>query len=73
MKKTKISEKTLISTILQEVPDAAQLMMEKYGIYCIGCPMSQVETLQEGALAHGLSKKKLNSLLEEIKHLQSND
>lgn len=29
------------------------------GMHCIGCPMSQMETIEQGALAHGLNPDKL--------------
>lgn len=40
-----------------------------FGMHCFGCPMSQMETLEEAAAAHGVDAdfmiKKLNELFEE--------
>lgn len=55
MKKTKekINKKMSFSEILQKSPESMDVLMEK-GMHCCGCPMAMQETLEDGALAHGL-------------------
>jgi len=38
----------------------------KYGLHCIGCALSTEETIEQGANAHGLSEKDINSLLKDL-------
>ncbi|MBR9705684.1 DUF1858 domain-containing protein [Candidatus Pacearchaeota archaeon] len=44
--------------IMQDHPEAIEILLNK-GMHCIGCPMAMMETLEEGALAHGLNPDKL--------------
>ena len=43
--------------VLQRFPQTAQVF-SKYGMHCIGCAMSSFETIEQGALAHGIDVKK---------------
>jgi len=56
--------------ILQKHPEAAGVLLEK-GMHCMGCPMSQMESLEDGAGAHGLYAdeivKEINEKLGEKK------
>lgn len=61
----KITKDTKIGELLEEKPEAAQLLMEA-GMGCIGCPMAQMESIEEGCLAHGIEEKAINELVEEI-------
>lgn len=65
-KKLKVTVNTPISEIIEKVPKAPRILMEKYGIFCIGCPMATAETIGQGAITHGLSKKKLENLLDDL-------
>lgn len=51
--------------VMKENPKAAKLLIES-GLHCIGCPMAAQETLEDGCLAHGLSKKEIDSLVKRI-------
>ncbi len=44
----------LIGEVLSANPEAAQVLME-IGMHCLGCPSSQMETLAEAAMVHGLN------------------
>lgn len=50
---TQISKSTKIGELLQVYPDAAGILME-IGMHCLGCPSSQVESLEEAAMVHGM-------------------
>jgi len=54
----KINKKMSFSEILEKNPEVVGILLE-HGMHCIGCPMSQMETLEEGAVAHGLNPDKL--------------
>jgi hybrid cluster-associated redox disulfide protein len=64
----KINPKMTFSELLSDFPKAAELLAEK-GLFCGGCPMAQLETIENGAEAHGIDAKKLikelNSELKE--------
>lgn len=62
MKKTKtkekITKKMSFSEILEKFPEAAEILFES-GMHCCGCPMSANESLEQGAIAHGIDADKL--------------
>lgn len=49
----KITKNTLIGQLLQIDPNIAAILM-RAGMHCIGCPSSQMESLEEAAMVHGL-------------------
>ena len=52
------------SEIIEKNPEAVGVLLEK-GMHCIGCPMSQMESLEEGCLAHGLNPDEIVKELNE--------
>jgi len=62
-KKT-ISKDMSFAQIMQKNPDALGVLMEK-GMHCCGCPMAMQESLEQGAVAHGLDPDKLVKELNE--------
>lgn len=58
----KITKDTLISEILKINPNAISILMA-YGMGCLGCPSSQMETLEQAAGVHGID---VNDLLEKL-------
>ena len=61
----KITKKTKMSELLQAKPEAAEILFES-GLSCIGCPMAMQETLEQGCLAHGMSKKDIDELVKKL-------
>lgn len=60
----KINKKMSFAEILKKRPEAAEILMKK-GMHCIGCPMSQMESLEEGAKAHGLNPDEIVKEINE--------
>jgi len=61
----KIISKTKLSEILNKKPEAAEILFEA-GMSCIGCSMAMNETIEQGCLAHGMSKKKIEKLIKRL-------
>lgn len=49
----KITKDMLIGQLLQIDPNIAPILMRE-GMHCIGCPSSQMESLEEAAMVHGM-------------------
>lgn len=64
--KQKITKNTLILEIAERYPQLVDILIEKYGFHCIGCSLSAVETLGEGAMAHGIDKKTIEKMVVEL-------
>jgi|TARA_B100001971_G_C18128018_1_gene503189 hybrid cluster-associated redox disulfide protein len=54
----KITKDMSFSEIIEKNPKAVEILL-KNEMHCIGCPMAQMETLEEGARSHGLDADKL--------------
>ena len=48
----KISKDMIIGQILEMDPNMAGILMAG-GMHCIGCPSSQMESLEEACMVHG--------------------
>lgn len=49
----KVSKDMLIGQLLQIDANIAPILM-RAGLHCLGCPSSQMESLEEAAMVHGL-------------------
>ncbi len=49
----KVSKDTMIGELLQINSNIAPLLLN-IGMHCLGCPSSQMETIEEAAMVHGL-------------------
>jgi len=61
----KITNKTKISNLLRKNLEAAEILFE-VGMGCVGCSMAMNETIEQGCLAHGMSKKEIAKLIERL-------
>jgi hybrid cluster-associated redox disulfide protein len=58
---------------LAELHPRAGDILAAYGLHCIGCAYSEVETLEEGALAHGLTDDDISNILIDLEELLTDD
>ena len=61
---SKITKEWTIGEVLNENDDLADTLMG-FGMHCFSCPMSQMETLEEAADAHGVEVDFLVEKLNE--------
>lgn len=62
----KIKKDMTFRELLSDFPDAGEELAER-GLFCGGCPMAQLETIEDGAKAHGMDVDKLVKELNEEK------
>lgn len=55
-------KETTIGEILEKSPEKADILME-IGMHCLGCPASQMETLEEACQVHGIDVEEVISRL----------
>lgn len=64
-----VTKDMLIGEIIQLDPNMAGVLMAS-GMHCIGCPSSQMESLDEAAMVHGIPTDllvaRLNAYLESV-------
>ena len=53
---------TKIGEILEKAPEKAESLLEM-GMHCLGCPASQMETIEEACAVHGIE---VDEVLEKL-------
>ena len=56
------SKDTKIGEILEIAPEKAEILLE-IGMHCLGCPASQMETIEEACMVHGVD---VNEVVEKL-------
>ena len=63
-----VTAETLVGEIVRDHPEAIEVLLS-IGMHCLGCPASQMESLGEAAMVHGMDPEKVveavNSAIEE--------
>ncbi len=55
---TQITKDTMIGELLNIDAEVAPILLE-IGMHCLGCPSSQMETIEEAAAVHGYDPEML--------------
>ncbi|MEM4703261.1 MAG: DUF1858 domain-containing protein [Candidatus Pacearchaeota archaeon] len=63
-KKIRITKKMYFYQVLSQYPETVDVFL-KYNMHCVGCSVGRYETIEQGALAHGLDPDKLVKELNE--------
>ena len=63
--KSKITKDMQIGEAIQKYPDTAVVMMRN-GLHCVGCHVAAWESIEQGAKAHGMDDKQIDSMVEEM-------
>lgn len=58
----RVTKDTMIGELLQIDVNIAPILLN-IGMHCLGCPSSQMETIEEAAMVHGIDP---DDLVEEI-------
>ncbi|MCQ2497300.1 MAG: DUF1858 domain-containing protein [Lachnospiraceae bacterium] len=61
---TGITKEMTIGEILVKAPDCIPVLMNA-GMHCLGCPASQMESLEEAAAVHGIDINELMAAIEQ--------
>ena len=57
-----LTKDMLIGEIIRKKPETIEILMQ-FGMGCVGCPSSQMESLEEAAMVHGV---KIDDLMEAL-------
>lgn len=60
----KIEKDTKIGEIVEKAPEKVEILLDA-GMHCLGCPVSQAETLEEACLVHGIEVEELIEKLNQ--------
>ena len=60
-----ITKDTIIGDILDVAPQTAPIFLS-IGMHCLGCPSSQMETIEQAAMVHGIEPQELVDRLNDV-------
>lgn len=63
---TKITKDMTIGEIIEQIPQAGQVIQKYFHGGCFECPGMKMETLEMGAMLHGHDVEKIIGELEEL-------
>jgi hydrid cluster protein-associated redox disulfide domain len=66
---TQVTKSTMIGELLQIDENIAPILLN-IGMHCLGCPSSQMETIEEAAMVHGIEA---DALVKEINDFLAKD
>lgn len=66
-----VTRQTIIGDIVRKHPFSVEVFMD-YGVHCVGCHVSDFETLEQGILGHGFSEGELLELIDELNEIIKN-
>ncbi len=64
-----VTKSTMIGELLQIDANIAPVLLN-IGMHCLGCPSSQMETIEEAAMVHGIEP---DALVDEINAFLAKD
>ncbi len=71
-----VTKEMPIEEIVQQYPQTVRVFLS-HGLFCIGCAVARFESLEQGALAHGIDVealvKDLNAVIEGEQAKEKND
>ena len=60
-----VTKETMIGELLGIDMDKAAPVLMGIGMHCLGCPASQMETIEQAAAVHGVDADELVKMLNE--------
>ncbi|MCL5018141.1 MAG: DUF1858 domain-containing protein [Candidatus Pacearchaeota archaeon] len=63
--KKEISKNMTFAEVLEKYPESANILFES-GLHCIGCGGAMYETIEQGCMMHGFSKKQIDDLIKKL-------
>ena len=61
----KVTKDMLIGQLITLDPNIAPILM-RAGMHCLGCPSSQMETIEQAAMVHGIEPQELVDRLNDV-------
>jgi hybrid cluster-associated redox disulfide protein len=65
VEKKLISKNLTFAELLDKHPETANTLFES-GLHCIGCGGAIYETIEQGCMMHGFSKKQIDDLIKKL-------
>lgn len=60
-----VSRESIVAEVVAKYPDVAPILLS-YGLHCVGCHVSAVDTIEAGCATHGMGDEEIESLLKDV-------
>ncbi|MBT4937254.1 DUF1858 domain-containing protein [Candidatus Peregrinibacteria bacterium] len=67
-KKSLITKHMSIAEVVELYPSSIDVFLE-YGLHCVGCGAAAWESVEDGAMGHGMSEELIDQLIEELNEM----
>lgn len=64
-KNIEINKNTTLGEIAEKYPKVS-MILANYGLHCIGCHAASWETIEQGAMAHGMNDEEIKQVIKEM-------
>lgn len=61
----KINKDMTFGELIQSFPEAGPILAG-YGLHCVGCHIGVSETIEQGAMAHGLNGQQIEEMVSRL-------
>ena len=72
MVKQLITKDMPIMELVEKYPNIVPILMG-YGLHCVGCSFSQLDTLENGAKIHGMDNESFEMMLKDVNTIISEE
>lgn len=62
----KINREIGITQLIETYPEVVNVLQDEYEFHCVNCMFSEFDTLENGALLHGIEGEDLDDMIEHL-------
>ena len=69
--KQSIKKDMLLMDVVEKHPESAAVLTG-YGLHCVGCHFSDIDTIESGAKIHGMDKETIEMMVKDLNEVIGN-
>ena len=63
-----VTKNMKIMEVIERFPEVAPILMS-YGLHCVGCYVSDIETIGQGAMNHGIDEETIDMMIKDANQI----
>jgi len=65
----KIDPKISMADLVEQYPELVEPLTYDYGLHCVNCMISDFDTLEEGAVIHGIEGEYFEQMIKDLEKI----
>lgn len=65
---TFVTKDMTVGEVIDMYPETTEIVFE-YGLHCVGCGIAAIETIEQGAMGHGMSPDDVDMLVRDLNRI----